>query len=278
MMFRIKKILWLVKGVGVFLFFGVLFCPWVQARSDNKVTLHRIDEVIPEARQSPYSTKLFKLLKNWPPKLLPRLSHYEKGEWLRGIKTPEKSLYIGHAKEILIQSPLAVVANLIEGFEAYSDFFQDLKGVRVTQRDLNLVSVFYERFSPVFFVPNIKYEQVYIVDRSNKKRIVYRYQLKVGNSLNFTDGLIVLESEGNSTRLSGFDFFDASWGLAGMIAESRIWRESLEGTVKGDFALKFKAEHPNWTFDQITKESEQMLNHFPVEPIQYVELPDLESP
>ena len=136
--------------------------------------VHSIHERIPEAKQSEYSSQLPQLLGHWPPQVLPRFHEYDKAVWIRGIKTPGKGTYIGQVKEVVIHAPLSVVSRLISEFEGYVQIFQELKTVKVVERDGDKVTVFWERFSPFFFVPNIKYEQIYIIDRAVENRIIYR--------------------------------------------------------------------------------------------------------
>jgi hypothetical protein len=233
--------------------------------------IHRIEESIAEAPRSLYSEKIHKFLDHWPPKWIPDHKSETNPVWVRGIKTPDKNLYIGTLKQLWIQAPLEKVAAVIDLFDLYPEFFDEVKKVKVLERDGNKLTVFWERNSPAFFIPNIKYEMIYIIQKVSDHKTIYRYQLKKGNSLNFSDGLIVLEAAEDGTKVTGIDFYDANWGLAGALASGKIWRKSIEGGYKGDIAFKMRVEHPDWSPKQIRTESERMLDRFPVEPIQYVD-------
>ena len=248
---------------------------------------HSIDENIPEGIESFFSRKLSRALKTWPPGNIEKNWESKRPVWIRGIKTEGNSTYVGTETQMLIQANLRRVSSLIEDFESYPTFFHNIKAVRITAREGNKITTFWERYAPIFFLPNIKYEQVYIIDNkktdnnekdnnekdNNEKRVTIRYQLKSADSIKFADGLLVLEAEGETTRLTAFDFFSAKWGILGGIAPSKIWRESVENGFKDDIALKTHSEHPDWNRDQIFKECDRIFDLFPVDPIQYVDPP-----
>ncbi|MBI3558272.1 MAG: hypothetical protein HY074_18550 [Deltaproteobacteria bacterium] len=154
----------------------------------------------------------------------------------------------------------------------------DLKEVRVLGREGNRVTTAWETRSPVFFVPNTTYELIWTVDASQAQRMVYRFQLKSSNHLKSSDTLIVLEARGDSTLLTTYDYFQLDLGFVGAFATvHKIWKKTFEGYYMGDIALKAQAEHPDWNAKQIRKESEQMLDKFPVEPIQFTSNSALEQ-
>lgn len=239
---------------------------------------YKVSDLIPEAPPSLYSAKVYKFLEHWPPQWIPELrpdpqaagKNEKNPVWTRAIKTPGKGLYIGSMKQVWINAPMERVVAVLDDFASYPKFFDDVKKVEVRARDGNKLTVFWERNSPAFFIPNIKYEMIYLVEKISPTQTIYRYQLKKGNSLNASDGVIVVDAEETGTKVTGLDFYDASWGLAGAIASGKIWRKSIEGGYKGDISFKMRVEHPDWKFDQIKDEAERMLERFPVEPIQYV--------
>jgi hypothetical protein len=244
------------------------------AQSSLPIPLHAIEEKMSEAIESGYSNKLPLLLKKWPPENIDKKwEENPRPIWVRGIRTQGNSTYIGTEKQILIHADLKRVSSVMLDFESYPSFFHDLKQVRVTLKEGNKISTSWERYPPIFFLPNIKYEQVYIVE-STEHRVVIRYQLKSASDIKSADGLVVLEAEGNSTRLTAFDFFDAKWGLLGGIASGNIWHGSFENSQKDDIAFKTHTEHPDWNRDQIYKECDRVLDLFPVDPIQFVDAPN----
>jgi len=232
---------------------------------------YSIEEKIPGAKESFYSERISNVLKSWPPKYIPETSDGPNPIWVRAIRTKDKPNYIGLVKRVTIKAAIERVTELIEGFEKYKELFDEIVSVKVKMRDQNRVWTSWERDSPAFFIPNIKYEQVYAIDSSSPDKRVYRYQLISGNSVNNSDGIIVVEKAGELTRLSAWDFFDANWGLARTLAEGLIWKRALEGSYKGDAAFLSKAEHPDWNHDQIESASKKLLERFPVDPIQFLE-------
>ncbi len=240
------------------------------------IVFHPIDERNVDAKESYYSIRLTSLLKSWPPKIFlhsKNSTQESRPVIMLGIKTQGNETYIGLGKRFLIHAPIKSVTDLLDDFDHYKDRNPDLVEIKVKSQDGNRFSTQWEFKSPAFFIPNSRYEQIYIVDRKNPNKIVYRYQLKNGNNLNYSDGLTVVESQGTSTLVTGFDFFDARWGLLSSVALGKIWKESIEGYYKGDLALKLQAEHPDWKFEQIESERKKILEKFPVEPIQYLEKP-----
>lgn len=259
----------LLRWISFILFCGITICFNGFLKNSKAEGIHSLGEKISDARESLYTSKLINYLKKWP--LLLNFEKQKDGNpvFMTAIKTLTEDNYIGVEKQIFIQAPILKVSEVIENFENYPNVFEGVKSVKVVKRDGNCITTQWERQSPVFFVPNIKYEQVYIIDRSNNQKIIYRYQLKKGNSLLFSDGIIVLDTIANQTRLTAIDFYFANWGILKSIANNRIWKGSLEGSYRGDISLKAHIEHPEWTKDQLIKESESELHHFPVESIQF---------
>lgn len=197
---------------------------------------------------------------------------------IHGIRNPKNSTYIGTHRQLIVEAPLESVASTIENFEKYSSFLKDLKVVRCLSKESNKITTFWERFVPVFFMPNIKYEMVYLLDRTSvRHRIFYRYQLKSSNMLSFSDGLIILtqfdQPSVKSTFLEAVDFFDARWGLVGSVGSEKIWHDSLEGSYQNDVIFKTVAEHPDWTLERRWQESQRLLKKFSIDSISYISFP-----
>ncbi|MFZ9596231.1 MAG: hypothetical protein ACO3A2_09150 [Bdellovibrionia bacterium] len=253
--------------------FGSGINPSLGADGEKKGSeIYRIDEVIAEARRSRYSDQLPLSLKNWPPSVIEKGFESHKPIWIKGIKTAGNSTYIGSLKQFLIQAPLHRVAAHMEDFEAYPKILRDVKKVEVVHRSGNKFTTAWERKSPVFFIPNIHYEQIYLIDRSDK-RVVVRYQLKSGDSIRFADGLTVLSAEGSATRLTAYDFFDAEFGILSGIAAGKIWHDALHGVVRDDFSFKLSAEHPNWSSDRLSDEVDRLMDQYSIDPIEYLDPP-----
>jgi hypothetical protein len=145
--------------------------------------------------------------------------------------------------------------------------FPDFDDVHVVSRDGNKVLTFWEQHIPVFFIPNVKYEVIYLIDGKAGSRRVYRYQLAKESHLRKNDGMIVIEPDGPSgTRYTEYDFFDADWGPLTTFAPGGIWKNAVEGVVLSDLAIRLKSEHGDWSYKQIARESRRILDRHPVEP------------
>jgi HD-GYP domain-containing protein (c-di-GMP phosphodiesterase class II) len=105
----------------------------------------------------------------------------------------------------------------------------------------------------------------YLIDRSSPSRTIYRYQLHQSGKLKNSDGLIVVEKAGKAVRYTEYDFWDADYGLLKTLAPSKIWTASVEGIYQSDVAIQLKAEHPDWDYAKVRKESEEAKKGFPFE-------------
>ncbi len=233
---------------------------------------HPLEETLTEGKQSYYSPRMASLLKSWPPPGIPELTPEGNPIWMQAVRTKEQSSYIGVQKRIYIAAPLRRVRAIIDDFAHYPDLYPEVNSVKMTVQDGNKMEVAWERKAPAFFLPNVRYETIYLSDDRSPNRMIYRYQLKKGNSVNFSDGLIVLEKRGESvTVLTAFDFFDMDWGLLRAVAESSVWKRVLDGSYVADAALKAMAEHPEWNASQIETESKRLQEAYPLSEIVYVD-------
>lgn len=174
--------------------------------------------------------------------------------------------YIGLVQDMVIEAPLQKVAAVLDDMDHYKDLFPDFDDIHAVSRDGNRILTFWEQHIPVFFIPNVKYQVIYQVEGNRPDRRIYRYQLdKVGHIKN-NDGMIVIYSDGPTrTKYVEYDFFDADWGPLTTFAPGRIWRDSVEGIYLSDIAIRMKAEHPDWSYKQISKESRKVLEQHPVD-------------
>ena len=236
-----------------------------------------IEEKIPQAKESYYSARICGVLKHWPPEGFPEGVSETEPLWIAAIKTPGDDAYVGLAKRMWIRAPLSAVASLMTDFEGYKDRVPDLKEVRVLGRDGNRITMSWRSKSPMLFVPDTRYAQVWVIDESSPGRVVCRHQLEWGNHLKFSDGLIVMEAakEKGLTRLTTFDFFKLDLGVLAKVAPLRqvmrkVWKDSVEAYYRGDIALKTKAEHPDWTAGRIQEEAQEALKAHPAVSVQFL--------
>lgn len=176
------------------------------------------------------------------------------------ISHPSNPFYIGIEQAMEIDAPLSRVAAVIDDFPSYSSFVKDSLVNEVRSREGNKFTVFSEQHIGIPFVQNDRTEmQVVVVEAKNKRS--YRFQLKAGNHLKFHDGLVVLEALGkNKTRFLKFNFWDADWGLAKVLAPKGIWKESIKGLYQSDIAFKLIAEHEDWSLEKVAEVSTKEAN------------------
>ncbi len=160
------------------------------------------------------------------------------------LKHPEKKNYVGAIQKMRIRAPLTKVDSLLKDIDRYQPIFSGFKEIKVQSKDQNRWITFWEQIVPVFFLPNIKYEMVYLLSDPNPKQRVFRYQLKEATGdLHSSDGFILLEAESNEvTRFIEYDIFSGSFGILSFISPSRIWEEALKGFYLSDAAIRIKAE------------------------------------
>jgi len=214
-----------------------------------------------ENQASLYSDKIEALASKWPPKRLASMKQDAASPLsLVCVETPDEPLYIGIEQIAWIAAPLKTVAGIIDDIDSYEKIFTDYKDVRVLKRENSVWTTHWEQKIPLFFVPNIKYEMTYFVSEPVPARKIYRYKLRSGGNLKFSDGIIVIESSGkNLTKYVGYDFFDAYWGIARVLGTDNIWEESVEGFAQTDLAIKLKAENPSQPDSWVVKESKKMV-------------------
>jgi hypothetical protein len=230
-----------------------------------------VEAKAPGTIESFYSPRICNVLKSWPPADIPAAPTSGNPLWMRGVRKAGDDSYVGVEKRMLIHAPLGKVTALMKDFDHYKDRIPDLKKVEVLGHEGNRITTAWETKSPVFFVPNTKYQLVWTIDETSPTRAVYRFQLKSSNHLKASDTLIVLEAQGaDSTLLTTFDFFQLDLGLVGAFATvKKVWTKSFEGLYHGDIALKTQAEHPDWSAKQIDKEAEHLLDQNPVDHVQF---------
>ncbi len=172
---------------------------------------------------------------------------------LRCWTTPGNELYIGLDQRFTVDAPLARVREVLDDFDHYREFFKGFRDIHVipNSRSANRLEVYWEQIIPIFFIPNAKYESIYQIDGDDPRRAVYRYQLKQPAALKASDGFVYLKKDGdNKTDYIEYDFFDADWGAAKILGREKIWKDSIEGMLQSDLAIKLKAENQLLTNSQ----------------------------
>jgi hypothetical protein len=162
------------------------------------------------------------------------------------LETNEQKLYIGLWHSLKINSPLKDAALVLEDFEKYPEVFEGIinsKVIKTTDSKKWLVE--FENKSPVFFLPNIRYQMEYKM-LSVKSGKLYKYHLSnlyPQSNITNSDGLIFLKEENGVTKFYELDFFNANWGIAGKLAGSNIWSDSINELAVSDLELKLRAEN-----------------------------------
>jgi hypothetical protein len=178
------------------------------------------------------------------------------------LLTPGQPDTVGVRQFMSISAPLSEVAAVVEDFAHDAQLFPDLADVHVVKgsEEGNRFAVSWEQRVPVFFVPNVRYETTWLLERQ-EKRVSYRYKLKAKGTVKTTDGFIVLEDAGGGlTRYTEVDFIESATGPVSM---ATVWEMTLSGMFRSDVAIKLKAEHPGWTYPRLRSEADQLLERFP---------------
>jgi hypothetical protein len=171
------------------------------------------------------------------------------------LTTPGEEKYVGALQEAVIEAPLSAVAAVLDDVPHYRDLFPDTVDVHEVpgSRQGDRFVTAWEQKAPAFFLPNIRFELVYQVDRTDPARVDYRYWLLRPGTIRHSDGAVLLESLGpGRTRFTEFDFFDAAWGPVPL---SMVWSEALKGMFLSDVALRLKAEHPARSYAEVADEA-----------------------
>ena len=181
---------------------------------------------------------------------------------LHCFEKPDNELYIGVEQSVLINAPFANVEAVLNDIDHYSELFPGYKKTSIVSRDENKLLTFWEQRIPIFFVPNVKYEMVYLLNRPTPNQATYRYQLKNKGTLKASDGFIVIQKKDDlHTEYHEVDFVDAEWGAAKILGKTKIWQDSVEGIYHSDLAVKLKAENEAWTNEQARSAAKKELNH-----------------
>ena len=183
---------------------------------------------------------------------------------LECLTTPGHPKTIGVRQEMVIAASLQEVAGVADDFAHYADLFPDLVDVHVVHgsEDGNRFVVLWEQHVPIFFIPNVRYEMTYLVDRS-PGRVSYRYKLKEKGTVEATDGWVVLEALApGRTRYTEIDFIEANYGP---LSSSTAWELTLGGIYRSDVALKLKAEQPSWSYEKLRAEADRQLELHPID-------------
>lgn len=250
----------------------LIFCVSTLAAAQQNYSL---DDLDPTATKSMYSLSILKFLDHWPPPTLAlKTFGPQTGDMiLRAIKTPGHPHTIGLVKHSIVKVPFEKVTALMEDYPDYYKMWENVVSASILSKDGNRWITAWTRRRPAFFMPEIHYKMEVVIDKSVPGRAVYRQQFISGDSLYFSDGLVIVEKLGDQlTRISVLDFFNANFGPFRGLIEGVIWHRSLENAFKDDVAFRLKLEHPDWSVDKITNASEKMLDRHPVDPVQYTDL------
>ena len=205
---------------------------------------------------SPYTEPVRSWARTWkrPERLKPGEQYR-----LQCLELKGNDSYIGARQEMEIGVSLSEAAKVLDDLSIYPKIFDDLVVAEERSRVGNQWLVFSEQHIGIPFVPNERNETLYWLDVNSPQRRVYRYQLKSSNHLKFSDGAIVLDSiTPNLTMYSEVDFYDADWGIAKTFGKNRIWKDSLIGFVQADLAVKMKSEHPDWSNEDVLRQSKKI--------------------
>ncbi len=225
-----------------------------------------------EGPQSPYTEWMLTLLAQWPASGRRFPGEGERPVWLRCLETPDHPNYVGVEQTLRVNAPFEAVLSVLEDINHYAEIFPSYKDIRILENTGTKLLTYWEQIIPFFLLPNVKYEMWYLVAKSHPGRAIFRYQLKSSNSLKSSDGVIVIEKNGERTDYTEYDFFDAKWGLLAL-SPQRIWRESVEGIFLSDMGIKLKAEDPKKSGKDIQQSAKSVLKEFPLDDVLKLRFP-----
>lgn len=150
---------------------------------------------------------------------------------------------VGVIQYMKIAAPKEAVQKIMDNIDGFQTLFPDYKKIAILEKRNDKWLTYWEQKIPFPF-SNIPYRMLYHVTSSGDNRL-YRYQLTWSDDIRYSDGLIALSADpkdSQKTRYFEIDFWDVKLGLGGIIAPSRIRRESIEGVYVSDKAVQLKSE------------------------------------
>jgi hypothetical protein len=210
--------------------------------------------------ESTYTPWLIELLRDWPQ----RAPSPTEALTLTCLETPGRPVYVGLLQTMTVNADVDRVAAVLEDFAHYSELVPDVADVHIvkgSQEGHRFVASFEQKMP--FFLPNLRYEMAYLVERARPERVTYRYQLKTSKDMTANDGAIVLERDGGKTRYVEYDFVEMPMAL---VSSDQMWRASVESAYRGDLAVMLRAENPTWSSGRLRQEIDARASHYATAP------------
>lgn len=232
---------------------------------------HTLSESLPTI-ESPYQGVLRQVAIQWPSLDFPgKEKPGDEGSAGDTIKitclsTPGRPFYVGIRQEMTIQASLSRVREVVDDFPNYVSLFEGLLKAERVSADGNRVLTEWEEHIGIPFVPNERNQVLYLVSDPNLRTRIYRYGLIRSNHMKTSDGLIVLEvASPTSTHYTEFDFVEPDLGAAKILGSDSVWKESVEGFLQTDLALKLASEHQDWLAKEVKRQSKILLKSYPID-------------
>lgn len=231
-------------------FFSFLFCSHCFSAEPAKIGA------------SVYNPIIKQILETWPPKgILNGQAELVAPMRLKCFSTVNEKMYVGVLQEMTVATPAKAVISVVDNFKEYKDLFEEFKEISAAPQKGSEIEVFWEQFSGLFFVPNIKYKMIYEIGPTTPTSKFYRYYLKEANYLKFSDGFIAVEEKEKTwTRYVELDFILGDSDFAkGLGLQNKIWNETVKGIALSDLEFKLKSEKPDLSFKEIHKTAHELL-------------------
>jgi hypothetical protein len=220
-----------------------------------------------KGQQSQYTELILQLKNHWPPPDINYETVPKDSVQIECLETKDKKLYIGAEQVMWIDASLNRVVNVLDDVDSYQKIFSGYKEIKINKKDENKWDTYWEQIIPIFFISNIKYNMIYLIDKSEPKKAYYRYQLKQKADLNAVDGIIIVEEIAAKTRYTEYDFVDADNGILAKLATATVWKDTIESLYLADLGLKYRVEHPDWEFTKVVSEAKKRLEKKPVDAV-----------
>ena len=184
-----------------------VFAALPAATSTQPVHLEATTPVLKETGgvKSLFTDPLLQTLRNWPTPTVEGafkvLQENKQTLSITCVHPPGNDLYIGGEQYMWVDAAIEKVSAILDDVGHYEELFPGYADIHIVPKDgpqiiaqgATQALLFWEQHIPIPFVPNIKYEMDYLIDKSSSERVIYRYQLKKPERIKLSDGFILLE-------------------------------------------------------------------------------------
>lgn len=180
---------------------------------------------------------------------------------------PDRPFYMGASITQTVNESLTNVEKVVDAVDKYQELFAGFDEINKTESLPEGFSVFWHRPIPVPFIPDLRYETVYLNKKWSPVKKTYRYQMKNRiDLLKSVDGMIVIDGQGaKKTRITQFLFWDGKYGPLETFSPTGIWKDNMRDVYQSNLAIKMRAENPTWDGAKLKEEVHKAINEQTIE-------------